>query len=136
MPLFGDRACMVDRYDVRLLLDDTSLPELLQVTPQPWELEEGGGYVEVLEPESRALGCSEANLHRERYLDLDYTQEHVLERPYGGLVAVAAPRRDDEQHMAWHHDSRGRSGGEGKTHGVGPAEWQHDSRGGTGSAAA
>ena len=42
MPLFGDRACMVDRYDVRLLLDDTSLPELLQVTPQPWELEEGG----------------------------------------------------------------------------------------------
>mmetsp|Transcript_26673 Transcript_26673/g.68750 ORF Transcript_26673/g.68750 Transcript_26673/m.68750 type:complete len:166 (+) Transcript_26673:1376-1873(+) len=75
LPWFGDETNLVDRYDVRLLLDDLSTCDnpSLPAAAHGAELE----------------GQEAADLHKERYADMDYAQEHQLAHPLGRPVGDA-----------------------------------------------
>lgn len=69
LPWFGQEDIMVDRYDVRLLVDDPHSFDRL--TPNTYK---GASSI----PDD----VDEGELQYERYQDLDYSQEHLLTNPY------------------------------------------------------
>lgn len=83
VPWFASEGVLVDRFDVRLLLDDPPSSVGRSKGSQRRHLSDGSSDADDDDDEGAEL------LDMERYADLDYSKEHELENPLAAALRSA-----------------------------------------------